>query len=149
MGLACLFSTPNSSPFLGSKCICYSSLSLDPDGRKGTREGGRTTKKESDEEKKKGEEEALVTILWGSLGNQQYVAAGSSDGVAAATGLLPVRSFRVVALTLLPKQCGTSQCLCYYKSESIMSRRIRAPFQTLTCLSIKHMDRCIYSWWTK
>lgn len=149
MGLACLFSTPNSSPFLGSKCICYSSLSLDPDGRKGTREGGRTTKKESDEEKKKRRRRGFGDNPVREPGKPAVCAAGSSDGVAAATGLLPVRSFRVVALTLLPKQCGTSQCLCYYKSESIMSRRIRAPFQTLTCLSIKHMDRCIYSWWTK
>lgn len=53
MGLACLFSTPNPPPpFLSAQnAVVIFPLGIDPDGRKGTREGEQeTTKKKSEEE---------------------------------------------------------------------------------------------------
>ena len=61
MGLGCLFSTPKSSPLsLGSECICYSSLCLDPDGKREQVKKEKTTTKLNKKEKDRGASERAL-----------------------------------------------------------------------------------------
>lgn len=71
MGLACLFSTPNSSPFLSAQnAFVFLLLVLIQMGERGKK--GRKNNKKNEKKKKK--KKKLLTILWESLqsvGNQQ------------------------------------------------------------------------------